>query len=474
MDTVLSRLPVWLPAYWVGATIVRLILSVLVVFVYGRTASLKKPSGTTVVIGLTSAMLTVWVLLAIYLGSLNFFQIDQNTSLPPPIGAASLVPFILGYLAFRYSKTFRQVMFNIPQTWMIGLQAYRVLGGIVFLILYGQGVMPGVFALPAGIGDTLTGGSAILVAYFCYKQTPWSRKVAILWNWVALVEMLMLVPLGILSSPSRVQLLALEAPNFLTTTWPTVLAPTFHVPLGLLMHLYSLAFLNQEDDTKAASASPSLAWLTMLFSAIAIVVYVAFFYILSPLVTTQPIAFQIYPGLGQILAAHPVGLYIHIIPAALALLLGPLQFLPSFRNRNLHRHHWIGRTYLLSVLVGGLGALYIAQFSFAGLGSQLGFSAQAILLLFSGYMAYTNIRQRRIETHQEWMIRNYALVFGAVTLRLNIRLFLWLGLTLPEFHALNAWLCWIPNLILAEWLIHRIRTRRSEVSPALQATSSQP
>jgi len=472
MDTVLSRLPVWLPAYWVGATAVRLILSVLVIFVYGRTASFKRPSATTVVIGLTSAMLTIWVLLAIYLGSLNFFQIDRNTSLPPPIGAATLIPFILGYLAFRYSNTFRQIMFNIPQTWMIGLQAYRVLGGVIFLILYGQGVMPGVFALPAGIGDTLTGGSAILVAYFCYKQTPWSRKLAILWNWVALVEMLMLVPLGILSSPSRVQFLALDAPNFLTTTWPTVLAPTFHVPLGLLMHLYSLAFLKQEDDAKAAA--PSLAWLVMLFSAIAIVVYVALFYILSPLVTTQPIAFQIYPGLQQILAAHPVGLYIHIIPAALALLIGPLQFLPSFRNGNLQRHHWIGRTYLLSILVGGLGALYIAQFSFAGLGSTLGFSAQAILLLFSGYMAYTNIRQRRIETHREWMMRNYALVFGAVTLRLNIRLFFWLGLTLPEFHAANAWLCWIPNLIIAEWLIHRIRTRRSEISPALQATGSQP
>jgi len=472
MDTVLSRLPVWLPAYWVGATVVRLILSVLVVFVYGRTASLKRPSATMMVIGLTSAMLTIWVLLAIYLGSLNFFQIDRNTSLPPPIGAATLIPFILGYLAFRYSNTFRQIMFNIPQTWMIGLQAYRVLGGVIFLILYGQGVMPGVFALPAGIGDTLTGGSAILVAYFCYKQTPWSRKLAILWNWVALVEMLMLVPLGILSSPSRVQFLALDAPNFLTTTWPTVLAPTFHVPLGLLMHLYSLAFLKQEDDAKAAA--PSLAWLVMLFSAIAIVVYVALFYILSPLVTTQPIAFQIYPGLQQILAAHPVGLYIHIIPAALALLIGPLQFLPSFRNGNLQRHHWIGRTYLLSILVGGLGALYIAQFSFAGLGSTLGFSAQAILLLFSGYMAYTNIRQRRIETHREWMMRNYALVFGAVTLRLNIRLFFWLGLTLPEFHAANAWLCWIPNLIIAEWLIHRIRTRRSEISPALQATGSQP
>ncbi|MCQ3979283.1 MAG: hypothetical protein DPW09_38170 [Anaerolineae bacterium] len=474
METVLSNISIWLPGYWVGATVVRLILSVGVVLVYGRSASLKRPSAIAVVIGLTSAFLVAWVLLALYLGNLNFFQINRNTPLPPPIGAATLIPVIIGYLAFRYSATFRQVIFKIPQSWMIGLQAYRVLGGVVFLILYGQGLMPGVFALPAGIGDTLTGGSALLMAYVCYKQTPWSRKAAVLWNWVALIEMLMLVPLGILSSPSRVQILALDMPNFLTTAWPTVLAPTFHVPLGLLMHIYSLAALKQEDEAKAAATSPSLGWLAMLFSAIAIVVYVIFFYLLSPLVTTQPIAFQIYPGLGQVLAAHPVGLYLHIIPATLALLLGPLQFLPSFRNGSLNRHYWIGRTYLLSILLGGLGALYIAQFSFAGLGSQLGFSAQAILLLFTGYMAYTHIRQRRIDSHQEWMIRNYALVFGAVTLRLNIRLFFWLDYDLSDFHAFNAWLCWIPNLMVAEWLIYRLRARRSQANPALQATSSRP
>lgn len=474
METVLSNISIWLPGYWVGATVVRLILSVGVVLVYGRTVSLKRPSTSAVVIGLTSAFLTAWVLLALYLGNLNFFQINRNTPLPPPIGAGTLVPVIIGYLAFRYSATFRQLIFKIPQTWMIGLQAYRVLGGVVFLILYGQGLLPGVFALPAGIGDTLTGGSALLVAYFCYKQTSWARKAAILWNWVALIEMLMLVPLGILSSPSRVQILALDGPNFLTTAWPTVLAPTFHVPLGLLMHIYSLAALKQEDEAKAAATSPSLGWLAMLYSAIAIVVYVVFFYFLSPLVTNHPIAFQIYGGLGQVLAAHPVGLYLHIIPATLSLLLGPWQFLPTFRHSNLNRHHWIGRTYLLTVLIGGLGALYIAQFSFAGLGSQLGFSAQAILLLFSGYMAYTHIRHRRIDSHQEWMIRNYALIFGAVTLRLNIRLFFWLGYNLPEFHALNAWLCWIPNLMVAEYLIYRLRARRREVSPALQATSSRP
>lgn len=473
METVLSNIPIWLPGYWVGVTLVRLVISVATVFVWGQIVPFKKPSARTLGIGLMSAMLVVWVGLVIYLGRLNFFRIELTSPLPPPIAGAALVPIIVGYVAFQYWETFRRIIFTIPQHWLIGLQAYRITGG-VFLVVYGLGLIPGVFALFAGIGDMVTGLLALRVAYFCYKQKPWSRKAALIWNYVGLVELIMLIPLGLLSSPSRIQLLALDAPNYVTSTWPSSLAPTFHVPLGILMHIFSLALLRQESPARVKTTLPKIAWQLMLVSAIAVSAYVALFYIVAPLVARRPVAFQVYAGLGQILAVHPVGLYIHIIPAALALVLGPLQFLSSFRNRNLPRHHWIGRTYLLSILLGGLGALYIAQFSFAGLGSQLGFSLQASLLLFTGYMAYTNIRQRRIDSHQEWMIRNYALVFGAVTLRIYIRTFFWLGYDLPDFHVINAWLCWIPNLIFAEWLIHRLRTRRGETSPALQATSSRP
>lgn len=317
--------------------------------------------------------------------------------------------------------------------------------------------------MPAGVGDIVTGLLAIPVAYFCYRQTPWSRTAALAWNTLGLAELLMLIPLGILSSPSRIQFLSLEAPNHLTSSWPSVLAPTFHVPLGILLHIFSFVLLwSQADEAKARAGAPGFGWQLMLVSAIVVSVYAILFYVAAPLLTDRPIAFQIYPGIQQALAAHPVGLYIHIIPAVLALLLGPFQFWEGFRARHWRRHRLLGRIYLFGgVLFGGLAALYIAQFSFAGWGSRLGFSVQAILLLFTGYMAYRHIRRREIDTHREWMMRNYALIFGAVTLRLNIRLFFWLGLTLPEFHAINAWLCWIPNLLVAEWLIQRLRARRS-------------
>ncbi len=480
MDTVLSGLPTWLSPYWVNVTVVRLIISTLVIFIFGRTVFVKKPSTRVAGILIPSALLILWVTLTIYLGSLNFFLIDENTPLPPPIAGAALIPIIVGYLLFQYWEPFRQVIFKIPLHWMIGLQAYRMTGGI-FLIVYALGLVPGVFALTAGIGDFVTGALAIPVAYFVYKQKPWSTKTAIAWNYFGLAELIILIPFGLLSSPSPIQVLALDAPNYITSTWPSVLAPTFHVPLGILMHIYSFAQLRQESATRVKVVPQKIAWQLMLFSAIAITAYAALFYIATPLLTAKPAAFHVHPALQRVLATRPIGLYTHVIFSIFALLLGPFQFLKSLRNKHPKIHRWTGRIYLFGgILVGGLGGLYIAQFSFAGLGSRLGFSVQSILLLFSGYMAYVNIRRGHIQSHQEWMIRNYALLFGGVTLRIYIRTFFWLGYDLPDIHVLNAWLCWVPNLMFAEWLIHRIRTKRNkgnegnEVLPIISSAERTP
>ena len=472
MDTVLTRLPAWLAPYWVNVTVLRLIISVLILFVYGRTAVITRPSKRLSGILIPSGLLVLWVALTIYLGSLNFFRIDENTPIPPPIAGAALIPIIAGYLLFQYWEPFRQLIFKIPAYWMIGLQAYRMTGGI-FLVVYALGLVPGVFALTAGIGDFVTGALAIPIAYSVYRRKPWSTNAAIAWNYFGLAELIILIPFGLLSSPSPIQVLALDAPNYITSTWPSVLAPTFHVPLGILMHIFSLAQLRQESPTRVKASPQKIAWQLMLYSAITVAAYASLFYIATPLLTTKPTAYQVHPELQRVLAIHPVSLYTHVVLSILALVMGPFQFHTSLRNKHPKIHRWTGRIYLFGgILLGGLGGLYLAQFSFAGLGSRLGFSTQSILLLFTGLMAYRNIRRGQIQSHREWMMRNYALIFGAVTLRIYIRIFFSMGLELPDFHAINAWLCWIPNLLFVEWLIYRLRARRNKNDERLAITSA--
>ena len=457
MKEVTINLPVWLPTYWVGVTVLRLIILGGILYWFGRLAETRLSSAGRA-IWVSILALTLWTVAAIYLGSRNVFRIHEDVALPPPIAFGALLPILVGWLALQYWEPFRRFIFSIPQHWLIALQIYRITGG-VFLVVYGLGLIPGVFALTSGFGDLITGLLAIPVAWFCYKQRSWAKRTAVVWNYLGLIELIILIPFGLLSSPSPIQTLALDQPNLVTSTWPSVLAPTFHVPLGILLHIFSLAILRGESPERVQVSPRKLGWQLMVAGSITIFAYAMLFYVMTPLLTPKSFAYQVYPGLGEILQDNPWGLYIHIVPAMLALALGPFQFHQGLRDKHRSVHRAMGKTYLGCIVIGGVGAFYLAQFSFAGIGARLGFSVQAILLLFTGYMAYSHIRRREIQNHREWMMRNYALIFAAVTLRIYIRTFFELGYDLPDFHALNAWLCWVPNLIFVEWLIRRVRVR---------------
>lgn len=467
MEAAVNILPEWMTAYWVGVTLLRIVIMWVVVIYFGRTVPGESQGARNAAIWATSIFLLIWGGATIRLGSMNALRITPESPLPPPILAMALVPILIAYVAFEYWEPFRRLVFNIPQHWLILLQVYRITGGI-FLIVFSMGLIPGAFALVAGMGDLVTGLLAIPVAWFVYKQKPWARKSAYAWNYLGLFELILLIPLGLLSSPTRIQTLALGNPNLVTSAWPSVLAPTFHVSLGIILHIFSLAKLRRESPARKPVKAQKIGWQLMLLGAIAITAYAAIFYIMTPLLTPKPTAFQVYQELGDVLRQHPAMLYIHVLAAMLTLIIGPFQFLRGFRTRNPRFHRTLGKIYLVMVLIGGVSAIYLAQFSFAGIGSRLGFSVQGGLLLFTGYMAFSHIRRGEVQTHREWMIRNYALIFGAVTLRIYIRTFFAFGLTLPDFHAINAWLCWVPNLLVAEWIIRRTRVRPQSVT--LQTT----
>ena len=458
-----------LPSYMLGTTIVRIIVMLVGTFWIAQRTPIRQFSRLLVGVILT-IVLSAWIVLIVSLARNNVFRIDETTSFPPPILGGVVIPILVGYAAFRYWRAFRQIVSRIPQVGLIGIQAFRITGGMIF-ILYLNGRLPAEFAIPAGIGDLIIGITAIPIAYFCWVQKPWAHKAATVWNYAGIVDFMIAVPLGILTSPSPIQLLALDAPNVLTTAYPLVLFPAFSVPAGIILHLYSLALLRGDDNLRTQGSTPSNGWRVMTFLAIAASAYATLFYLVLPNLLARPIGWQVHPLLQQTFAAHPIGIYMHVVPSIFALLLGPFQFRASFRQKHPRLHRVVGRVYLLGILVGGLGGLFMAQVATGGLASRVGFSFLAVLWLFSGGMALLQIRRGDFQSHQEWMIRNYALTLAAVTLRFYTRTFFLMGMDLPDFHSTNAWLCWVPNLIVAEWLIRRMYTR-AQTSPTMEPTVS--
>lgn len=143
---------------------------------------------------------------------------------------------------------------------------------------------------------------------------------------------------------------------------------------------------------------------------------------------------------------------IHAGGAATALLVGSLQFLPQLR-RVKGAHKWLGRVYAVGCIVGGLAGLRLSFGSTAGPIAGVGFGLLALCWLFATTQAWRFARERRFEAHRRWMIRSFAMTFAAVTLRLYLPIPLVLHLDFVEGYRAIAWLCWVPNLIVAEvWL----------------------
>lgn len=91
-----------------------------------------------------------------------------------------------------------------------------------------------------------------------------------------------------------------------------------------------------------------------------------------------------------------------------------------------------------------------------GLPTHLGFGILAVLWFGTALQAYRLVLTGNIEAHRQWMIRNYALTLAAVTLRQYLPLMLFvLHWPFPRAYITVSWLCWVPNVLVAEWMIRR-------------------
>jgi hypothetical protein len=187
---------------------------------------------------LIATLLIAWLAMAVVLGMLGAYTAEAQHW--PSIQFGIAIPIIVGVVLYRRSQFLRDILAAVPQSWIIGIQFYRTLG-FIFLVLYAAALLPGFFALPAGIGDIAVGATALIIAavYGSARNPP--AGIVVLWNAFGIADLIVAVATGFLSSPSPLQVAAFHLPNQLITELPLVLVPTFAVPLAILLHLASLA-----------------------------------------------------------------------------------------------------------------------------------------------------------------------------------------------------------------------------------------
>lgn len=170
----------------------------------------------------------------------------------PTLQYGLFIPIIIGVVLMWRSAFVARIIDIVPQQWIVAVQLYRALG-VVFLVQYAMGNLPGLFALPAGIGDVAVGLLAPVVASR-YARDPQTYAAQVRnWNLFGIADLVIAVATGFLTSPSAVQAFAFDNPNTLISAFPLVLVPVFLVPLSILLHIASLMKLRQQAQRYAAA-----------------------------------------------------------------------------------------------------------------------------------------------------------------------------------------------------------------------------
>jgi hypothetical protein len=182
------------------------------------------------------AVVVVWFLLALIGAVLGVF--DSGPLPPIALGLAAVLPVVIFGVWYAESAALRQFVLSLDVRFLTVAQTWRV-GGLVFLLAYWQGLLPGAFAIPAGLGDMAIGLTAPLVAWM-WKR-PYPVKTFVLWNALGILDLVVAVTTGVLCSPSPLGVLAGDVTTRLMGQLPLSLIPTFLVPLFVIFHLISLA-----------------------------------------------------------------------------------------------------------------------------------------------------------------------------------------------------------------------------------------
>jgi uncharacterized membrane protein len=173
------------------------------------------------------------------------------------------------------------------------------------------------------------------------------------------------------------------------------------------------------------------------------------------------------PKLQSMVEQYPVRAVCHMLIAPLALMLGPLQFIPTLRARRPRLHRYVGRVYVAACLIAGTAALATALHASGGPIASVGFSLLAVCWLATTAAAWQAAVRRRFPLHRLLMRFSYAMTFGAVTLRLQIPLGVLLGYT--SYAAMSVWLAytaWIPNVFIVALYTYLERRRENRAALA--------
>lgn len=166
------------------------------------------------------------------------------------------------------------------------------------------------------------------------------------------------------------------------------------------------------------------------------------------------------PLMSDLFARMPVVTMLHLAGGAVALVTGVYQVNRRFRARHRKVHRALGIVYVLAILAAGSAAFPMAATSFSHTDTRFGLGLLGACWIATTLLGFAAILNGDVASHRRWIIRSFALTLAAVMLRIYLPVSGLLGISFEAAYRVVVWLCWMPNLVVAEiWLVRIASTR---------------
>jgi hypothetical protein len=200
---------------------------------------------------LTLALVILWFVFALSASADHLFKNNANR-FGVGVALAALVPVLIFGVWFAASKRFREFTLSGCQALTVA-QSWRILG-FTFVLLEARGLLPAIFALPAGYGDMFIGATATFAAW--KLANPRHRRSFIFWQALGITDLVVAVTLG-----TTARLFSPVSSMEPMTVLPLSLVPTFFVPLLLMLHVISIAQARGwKEGSSTAPSEQRVAW----------------------------------------------------------------------------------------------------------------------------------------------------------------------------------------------------------------------
>ena len=242
----------------IGVVTRPIVIVLLLVGIYRTASRAGYAAGRrNVITAVAGVVLVAWYAAIWILAAHGAFLANKN-GFTLAIPSASDIPLLVSFAVLRRIDLVKRLVDAVPTAWIVGIQFYRVFGG-VFLLMMIRGRVSPAFAWPASLGDMLTGVLAAVLAWRLVRNPSTPNALVYAWNILGILDLVVAQALGVMSAPGRFHVIALGPPNLGVGSYPAVMIPAYAVPLSLILHGVSLWQLRRRATRASTHSKLDLA-----------------------------------------------------------------------------------------------------------------------------------------------------------------------------------------------------------------------